>query len=112
MLTLFFTLLNAISDNALNPPDCFLYEIFIISFPIVYTLPLGNWLGNCNDIEVLQEVSKANSGKILDIINKITPKGKTPISQSLKQAAETLQYTEDSATIILISDGVNWTYIF
>ena len=61
--------------------------------------------GNCSDIEILQPVSKPDSKKILRIINKLSPKGKTPISQSLKQAAETLRYKEDPATIILISDG-------
>jgi hypothetical protein len=61
--------------------------------------------GNCNDIEMLQPVSTVNGNKILKLINKIVPKGKTPISQSLRQAAETLCYTEDPATVILISDG-------
>ena len=61
--------------------------------------------GNCNDIEILQKVSTVDSDKILQTINKISPKGKTPISQSLRKAAETLRYTEDSATVILISDG-------
>ena len=61
--------------------------------------------GNCNDIEMLQAIGAVDSDKMLTIINKIVPKGKTPISQSLRQAAETLRYTEDPATIILISDG-------
>lgn len=61
--------------------------------------------GNCNDIEVLQPVSSIDSDKILQIINKVSPKGKTPISKSLKIAAETLRYIEDNATVILISDG-------
>jgi len=61
--------------------------------------------GNCDDIEILQVVTTVDSNNILNIIKKITPKGKTPISQSLKQAAETLRYTEDAATVILISDG-------
>jgi Ca-activated chloride channel family protein len=61
--------------------------------------------GNCDDIEVLLPVAKLNSKKILTIINNITPKGKTPISASLKKAAKILRYEEDPATIILISDG-------
>jgi hypothetical protein len=61
--------------------------------------------GNCNDIEMLQTISTVDSDKMLKIINKIIPKGKTPIGQSLRQAAETLRYTEDPATVILISDG-------
>jgi Ca-activated chloride channel family protein len=35
----------------------------------------------------------------------IQPKGKTPISRSLRRAADALRYTEEKATIILISDG-------
>jgi Ca-activated chloride channel family protein len=36
---------------------------------------------------------------------RIQPKGKTPISRSLRKAADDLRYTEEKATIILISDG-------
>ncbi len=61
--------------------------------------------GDCNDIEMLQAIGAVDSDKMLKIINKIVPKGKTPISQSLRQAAKTLRYTEDPATVILISDG-------
>lgn len=61
--------------------------------------------GKCSDIEVLQPVSTIDSDKILGMINKIKPKGKTPISESLRMAADTLRYTEDNATVILVSDG-------
>ena len=61
--------------------------------------------GSCSDIEVLQTVSKLDDVKLISIINSIIPKGKTPISQSLKKAAEILHYSEEPATVILISDG-------
>jgi len=61
--------------------------------------------GNCDDIEVLLPIAKFNGSKILTLINNITPKGKTPLSASLKKAAKTLRYKEDPATVILISDG-------
>ena len=61
--------------------------------------------GNCRDIEVLQPVSTIDRDNILQKINNINPKGKTPISQSLRMAADTLRYTEDNATVILVSDG-------
>ena len=32
--------------------------------------------------------------------------GKTPLSAAVKQAAEALKYTEDKATVILITDGL------
>jgi len=60
---------------------------------------------DCNDIEVLVPVGKDTKGKILSAINTISPKGKTPLSQAVKLAAQSLKYTEEMATVILISDG-------
>jgi len=60
---------------------------------------------NCDDIEILQTIGSLDREKTLKIINAITPKGKTPLSQSLKKAAEILRYTEDPAMVFLISDG-------
>ncbi len=36
----------------------------------------------------------------------MSPKGKTPISDAVRQAAESLRYTEEKATVILITDGL------
>ena len=38
--------------------------------------------------------------------NALSPKGKTPISDAVRQAAENLRYTEEKATVILITDGL------
>ncbi len=61
--------------------------------------------GDCKDIETLVPVGKVNKSSMKAIVNKINPKGKTPISASITMAANELKYTEDNATIILISDG-------
>ncbi|NEW61394.1 VWA domain-containing protein, partial [Sulfurovum sp. bin170] len=61
--------------------------------------------GDCNDIETLIPVGKIDKKKVISTIFAIKPKGKTPISRSIKKAAEELKYTEEKATIILISDG-------
>ena len=61
--------------------------------------------GSCADIELVVPVSTPDGKRILNAVNGINPKGKTPISAALKQAAEDLRYTEDTATVILISDG-------
>ncbi len=61
--------------------------------------------GDCNDIEVLIPLSKIDKNAVLQKVAAITPKGKTPISDSLQQAAKKLHFTEDKATVILISDG-------
>ena len=62
--------------------------------------------GDCNDIQTLTSIGKLNKKSMLSQVKKISPKGKTPISRSLKKAAEDLRYTEEKATIILISDGM------
>ncbi|VAW72357.1 von Willebrand factor type A domain protein [hydrothermal vent metagenome] len=62
--------------------------------------------GDCRDIQTLIPVSTVNPQKFMQTLNTISPKGKTPIGAAVKQAAESLKYTEDSATIILVSDGI------
>ncbi len=64
-----------------------------------------NRKGDCSDIEVLAEVG-ASREVIQAAVKNINPKGKTPISASVKQAANLLKYTENKATVILISDGI------
>ncbi len=61
--------------------------------------------GDCSDIEVLVPIGGFDKQVLLSQVKGISPKGKTPISRSLKQAANSLRYTEDKATVILISDG-------
>lgn len=64
-----------------------------------------NKKGDCSDIEMLSAIG-ANRADIKTAIKGINPKGKTPISASVKKAAEKLKYTENKATVILISDGI------
>jgi hypothetical protein len=61
--------------------------------------------GDCNDIETLVPISKVDKKRFISEIEKINPKGKTPISRSLLMAAKELRHTEEKATVILISDG-------
>ena len=61
--------------------------------------------GDCNDIESVVPVGEVDKGRIVKNVMAISPKGKTPISRSLKRAADELKYTEDKTTVILISDG-------
>lgn len=62
--------------------------------------------GNCNDIELIVPLGAVDSKKVSEKIAALQPKGKTPISASLKQAALALKSTEEKATIILVSDGI------
>ncbi len=61
--------------------------------------------GDCNDIETVIPVGIVDKEQIISIVKKIQPRGKTPITRSLKKVANELKYSEEKATIILISDG-------
>ena len=62
--------------------------------------------GDCGDIETLIPVTTVNSATFVNTLDKINPKGKTPIGAAVKQAADSLKYTEENATVILVSDGI------
>ncbi|BCJ90823.1 VWA domain-containing protein [Terrihabitans soli] len=62
--------------------------------------------GDCADIELIQPIGPLNGDALRGTVQKITPKGKTPISASLRLAAEQLKSTENPATVILVSDGI------
>ncbi len=61
--------------------------------------------GDCSDIETMILPGGDTRDAIRAAVNAITPKGKTPLSAAVIQAAEALKYTEERATVILISDG-------
>jgi Ca-activated chloride channel family protein len=61
---------------------------------------------DCSDIEVLAPAAKVDAAKLGAIAGRISPQGMTPLSAAVKQAAESLKYTEQRATVILISDGI------
>ena len=62
--------------------------------------------GACDDIEVLTEPGKLDAQSFMARVNGLNPKGKTPMTQAVRQAAEALKYTEKQATVILVSDGI------
>lgn len=61
--------------------------------------------GDCGDIEVLQPIGPNTMAGIRGQVTALNPKGMTPISASVRQAAEQLRFTEQKATVILVSDG-------
>ena len=61
--------------------------------------------GDCGDIETLILPEGDQRAAISTAVNGIKPKGKTPLSAAVIQAAEALRYTEEAATVILVSDG-------
>ncbi|MEM6916041.1 MAG: VWA domain-containing protein, partial [Verrucomicrobiota bacterium] len=61
--------------------------------------------GSCEDIEVLIPAAPLDRAAFLKTVNSIIPKGKTPLTDAVQQAAEELKYTEAAASVILVSDG-------
>ncbi|QFT95240.1 von Willebrand factor type A domain protein (plasmid) [Roseovarius sp. THAF9] len=62
--------------------------------------------GQCADIQTLVSPDAGTRERILAQLDVIQPKGKTPLSDAVLHAAEGLVYTEERATVILISDGI------
>ena len=61
--------------------------------------------GNCADIEVLKMPATVDAAAMQQAVNALQPKGMTPISASVRMAAEQLKFSERKATVILVSDG-------
>ncbi len=61
--------------------------------------------GDCDDIQTIYPVAPIRPEPILQVVNSLKPKGKTPLSEAVRRAAQELKFTEDRATVILVSDG-------
>ncbi|MBX9911729.1 MAG: VWA domain-containing protein [Beijerinckiaceae bacterium] len=62
--------------------------------------------GECRDIELIVPVGPVDAVAIKGALQRLNPRGKTPIAASLREAAGILKHTENQATVILVSDGV------
>jgi Ca-activated chloride channel family protein len=62
--------------------------------------------GDCEDIELLIPLGQVDRTAFAKTVDDIMPKGMTPITAALEQAAEGLRYKENKATVILVSDGL------
>lgn len=62
--------------------------------------------GSCDDIQLLVSPAMGTAGQIAKMAADIKPKGKTPLSDAVKMAAQTLKFEEEKATVILITDGL------
>ena len=61
---------------------------------------------DCKDIQTLIKPSPLDRQAFKARIDAINPKGKTPLSDAVRQAAQELRYTEERATVVLVSDGL------
>jgi Ca-activated chloride channel homolog len=62
--------------------------------------------GDCKDIEMLMPLAAMDRDALKAAANKLQPRGKTPISASIMQAAEAIKSNENGSTIVLVSDGI------
>lgn len=62
--------------------------------------------GDCTDIELLQQPVALDPNDYSKLVRTVSPRGKTPISESLFLAAKELRHVEDPASVILVSDGL------
>ncbi|MEX3015072.1 VWA domain-containing protein [Gymnodinialimonas hymeniacidonis] len=62
--------------------------------------------GSCGDIETIVEPAPFTQERILEAVNSINPRGRTPMTDAVIAAAQSLRHTEEAATVILVSDGI------
>jgi Ca-activated chloride channel family protein len=62
--------------------------------------------GSCADIEMMIAPAAGSAGAIAAAASAISPKGKTPLSDAVRVAATAMRFTEDKATVILVTDGI------
>ena len=61
---------------------------------------------SCDDVHYVVSIGANNQKAISDFINKINPKGKTPIAGALKMAGSHLEHIKGQKHVVLISDGI------
>jgi len=62
--------------------------------------------GDCADIEVVSPAAPLDAARLTKLVNGIKPNGMTPLSAAVRQAAQSLKFNQQRATVILISDGI------
>lgn len=62
--------------------------------------------GDCKDIEEIVPPGALERKKAFEGIEKIIPKGKTPLADSIAYAAERIKNKDFNTTLVLISDGL------
>lgn len=62
--------------------------------------------GDCGDIELLVPPGTSNAQQISAATEAINPRGKTPLTDSVREAATVLRSHEQLATVVLVTDGL------
>jgi len=61
----------------------------------------------CKDVQLLLNLSSYKASEITKSVNRVKPKGSTPIAASLIKAANASRYKEQRTNLILIADGLD-----
>jgi len=61
---------------------------------------------NCQDIELVLPVGPLNAPAFSNAVNSLVPRGRTPLTDAVRQAAEVLNYQDHPGRIVLVSDGL------
>lgn len=62
--------------------------------------------GVCTDIELVVEPAAGTGQAIAEAAARMRFLGMTPLTESVRRAADALRYTEQKATVVLITDGI------
>jgi len=62
--------------------------------------------GSCEDIELIVPPAKGSAAAVQSAVNSMKFLGMTPLSAAVRKAAEALRYTEQAATVVLVTDGL------
>ena len=62
--------------------------------------------GDCKDIELMVPPAPGTSAQVLKAVNEMRFLGMTPLSDAVRQAAEALRHSEQAATVVLVTDGL------
>ena len=64
------------------------------------------WKGRCDDIEIMIPAGSNDRDLLLEKVAAVSPKGMTPIADSVRLVVDELKHKENETSIILVSDGL------
>ncbi|HHX91264.1 MAG TPA: VWA domain-containing protein, partial [Paracoccus sp.] len=62
--------------------------------------------GDCGDIEQVVSLGPLDAQSVRAQINALMPRGRTPLTDAVRLAAESMRYQDLPATVILVTDGL------
>jgi len=65
-----------------------------------------NRASDCTDIETLRPVGPLDANGFGTLVDNLTPRGKTPLTEAVRRAADDLAKADRPASVILFSDGI------